>query len=259
MVIDCQQEGLFISAGPPLMDGGVVLPQFAQTGPFPAAAGPGRGRGRTDQEREVSAGVSGDRFAVTDESEAGGQFVGDELIIGRSLERQEGLQELLDLGGPGGAMVAAGEAEGEGGWLLQPSGAQTKKVGPTDAQELGGGGRVKVATVESVERLVEELEGETFGELVFCKRLLICGVARRARLFVGLRFAPASSKPGPANERFPPSPGDSTPVSFCSPGSLLLFPPQQRIMGMAVILGTFRMARPTSLPDRQEIMWLLAL
>ena len=76
---------------------------------------------------------------------------------------------------------------------------------PTDAQELGGGVRVHVAAVESVERLVEELEGEPFGELMFCTRPLSCGVARRARLFVGLRCAPASSKPGPAGERTLPA------------------------------------------------------
>lgn len=156
MVIHGQQEGLFLFIRPPLVNGGIMLPEFAQAGPFPAAAGLGDGRGRTDQQREVSAGVSGDRFAVAYESKAGGQFVGDELIVGRSLERQEGLQELPDLGGPGGAMVATGEVEGEGGGLLQPGGAQTKEVRPTDAQELGGSVRVQVAAVESVERLVEE-------------------------------------------------------------------------------------------------------
>lgn len=157
VVIHRQQEGLLLGGGPPLVDGGVVLPQFTQAGPFPAAAGLGGERGHTDQEREVPAGVRGDGFAVALEGEAGGEFVGDELIVGRSLERQEGLQELLDRGGPGGAMVAAGEVEGEGGRLLQPGGAQAKEVSPTDAQELGGRVRVEVAAVESVEGLVEEL------------------------------------------------------------------------------------------------------
>ena len=64
MVVHRQQEGLFIVGGPPLVDGGVVLPQFAQAGPFPAATGLGGGCGRTDQERKVTAGVSGDRFTV---------------------------------------------------------------------------------------------------------------------------------------------------------------------------------------------------
>ena len=102
------------------------------------------------------AGISGDGFAVALEGEAGGQFVGDQLIVGRSLERQEGLQELLDLGRPVGAMVAAGEVKGEGGRLLKPSGSQAKEVSPTDAQKLGGGVWVEVAAIESVEGLVQE-------------------------------------------------------------------------------------------------------
>ena len=45
VVICRQEEGLFIGGGPPPMDGGVVLPQFADARPFPAAAGLGGGRG----------------------------------------------------------------------------------------------------------------------------------------------------------------------------------------------------------------------
>ena len=72
VVINGQQEGLLGIGGPPLVDGGVVLPQFAHAGTLPAAAGLGRGRGHTDQEREVMAGVGGDGFAVALESEASG-------------------------------------------------------------------------------------------------------------------------------------------------------------------------------------------
>ena len=118
VIINGQQEGLLGGGGPPLVDGGVVLPQFAHAGSFPAAAGLGCGRGRTDQEREVTASVGGDGFAVALESEAGSQFVGDQLVVGRSLERQEGLQELPDFGGPSGAMIAAGEVKREIGRVL---------------------------------------------------------------------------------------------------------------------------------------------
>ena len=67
------------------------------------------------------------------------------------------MQELLDLGGPVGAMIAAGGVEGEGGRLLKPGGSQAKEVSPTDTQELGGGVRVELAAVERVEGLVEKL------------------------------------------------------------------------------------------------------
>ena len=81
----------------------------------------------------MTAGISGDGFAVPLKSKTAGQFVGDKLVVGRSLERQEGLQELPDLDVPGGAMVAAGEVEGEGGRMLKPSGPQAKEVSTTDA------------------------------------------------------------------------------------------------------------------------------
>src|ERR1035437_9663552 len=59
---------------------------------------------------------------------------------------------------------------------------------------------------------------------MFCKRPLSTEAARRARLFVGLRYAPASSKPGPAGEGLLPSWEGRHPslilfpqaVSFCS-------------------------------------------
>ena len=39
MIIDGQQQGLLVGGRPPLVDGGIVLPEFAQMGAFPAAAG----------------------------------------------------------------------------------------------------------------------------------------------------------------------------------------------------------------------------
>ena len=159
MIIHGQQEGLLVVGRPPLMNGGVVLPEFTQAGPFPAAAGLGDGRGGLREEREVMPGIGGDGFAITLEGEAGGQFVGDELIVGRSLEGQEGLEKPLDLGWPSQAMVAAGEVQGQGGGMLEPGGAQAKKMRATDVQKLGGRLGVEFAPIKSVERLVEKQNG----------------------------------------------------------------------------------------------------
>jgi hypothetical protein len=70
--------------------------------------------------------------------------------------------------------------------VLEPDGAEAEEVGPTDAQELGGGVWIEVAAVESGERLEEEPEGEAFRELRFGMRPLSAGPARHASLFVGL-------------------------------------------------------------------------
>ena len=100
VVIHSEQEGLFIFIWPPLVDGGIMLPEFAQASAFPAATRLWDGCWSTDKEGEVSACVSSDRFAITNESESGCKFVRGELVVGRALEGQKGLQELLDLGGP---------------------------------------------------------------------------------------------------------------------------------------------------------------
>jgi hypothetical protein len=49
MVIDGQEQGLFLVSWPPLVDGGIMLPEFAQTGTFPAAAGFGARFGLADE------------------------------------------------------------------------------------------------------------------------------------------------------------------------------------------------------------------
>jgi len=121
-------------------------------------------------------------------------------------------------------MVAAGEMEAEGGWVLKPGGAQTEEMGAADVEQLRGSIGVEIALVEGVKGLAEERQGEALEKLVFCKGPLDAGVARRARLFVGLRYAPASSKPGPAGEEHPAQAGRrivslilfSPAVSFCS-------------------------------------------
>ena len=213
MVIDREQQGLFILGGPPLVEGGVVLPEFAEAGTLPAAARFGPGRRGVDQEWEVAAGVGRNRFTVAVEGEAGGQLVGDQLVVGGPLEGQEGLEELLDLGGPGGVMAAPGESGGESRGLVKPAGAQAEEVSAADIQKFSGGEGVQVAAMEGIKRLEEKRWAEASGQLVFFKRTSNLTRTRGASPFVGLRYAPASSRTGPAEGVSFCSP---QPVSFCS-------------------------------------------
>ena len=83
------------------------------------------------------------------------------------------------------AVVAARAAGGEVRRLVQASGLQAEEVGAADAQQLGGGEGVQVATLEGVEGLTEELRGEAAGELAFFKR-----PSKRARAHRVDRFTP---------------------------------------------------------------------
>src|ERR1043165_1838760 len=223
VVVHSEQEGLLVLSGPPLMDGGIVLPEFAQAGAFPATARLGLALGQGDQRREVGAGISGNGSAVAVEGETSGQFIGHELVVGRPLQRQEAFQKQIHVGGPVRPGRAAGELGSEGGGLTQPAGAQPIEVSTADVEFLGRGGGVELARVEGFKGLVEEQGGKAVGDLMFFKGQLHPALARWAKLFVGLRYAPASSKPGPAGENcfpygkpndclllFPPA------VSFCS-------------------------------------------
>ena len=88
---------------------------------------------------------------------------------------------------------------------MKPEDAQAEEVGAADIQKFSGSEGIQVAAMESVKRLEEKLWGEASGQLVFFKRTSNRVRARRASPFVGLRYAPASSRTGPAER-----------VSFCS-------------------------------------------
>jgi len=200
MIVDGQQEGLLVGRRPPLVDRRIVLPKFAHPCAFPSPSRPGCWGGCVDQEWEVTTSIGSNGFAVALKGKASSQLIGDKLVIGRSLERQEIFQELPHIGRPGGTMVAPGEVESEGSRVSKPSGAQAKEMGAADIQKLGGAVGVELALVEGVQGLLQERHGDTLKELAFCIARLDASGARSARLFVGLRYAPAFSKPGTAGK-----------------------------------------------------------
>jgi hypothetical protein len=229
MIVDRQEESLLVRGGPPLVDRRIVLPEFAHPCAFPSPSRLGCWGGCVDQEWEVTTGIGSDGFAVALKGKAGSQFIGDKLVIGRSLQRQEIFQELPHIVRPSGTMVAPGEVESKGGRVSKPSGAQAKEMGAADIQKLGGAVGIELALVEGVQGLLQERQGDALKQLAFCIARLDAGGARSARLFVGLRYAPASSKPGTAGESILHRWASDRSVSFCSPSSLILFPPRQPI------------------------------
>src|ERR1051326_1598826 len=85
VVVHSEQEGLLVLSGPPLMDGGIVLPEFAQAGAFPATARLRLALGQGDQRGEVGGGMGGTGSAVAVEGKTSGQFIRHKLVVGRPL------------------------------------------------------------------------------------------------------------------------------------------------------------------------------
>ena len=167
MIIHGQQQGLLFLGGPPLVDGGIVRPEFIDAGAFPAPPGFGTRFGLAEEMRKMGSGEGGHRLAMALETEAGLQFVGHELEVGWFLEGEKLLEEGDGLRRPVGPMVAAGELGGEVGAFAEEAGAQPVKMGATDLEEEGGLPGIHRSLVELTEDVLEKLVGEAFGELIF--------------------------------------------------------------------------------------------
>jgi len=167
MIIDGQQQGLLFRGGPPLVDGGIVLPQFIDAGALPATSGFGTTFRLADELGKMGSGEGGHRLAMALETEAGFQFVGHQLEVGRLLEREELLEEGEGFRRPVRPMVAAGELGTEVGALFEEAGAEPVKVGATDLELEGGISGVDQPLVKLLEDLLEKQIGEAFCDLLF--------------------------------------------------------------------------------------------
>jgi len=121
MIIDGQQQGLLGGAWPPLVDGGIVLPEFTQAGAFPAAAGFGARCWLADEVGEMRADKGGDRLPMTLETEAPGQFICHQLKVGRFLQGDKIMEEPAGLRWPIRPVTATGELGAERSAVLQPA------------------------------------------------------------------------------------------------------------------------------------------
>ena len=139
-----------------MVDGGIVLPEFARTGAFPAAAGFGPGLGLADEVGKMRLDKSGDRLAMTLEVKAERQFVGGQLKVGRLLQGNEILQKLDGRRWPVWPMVPAGEFGAESGTLFQPTSAQPVKVRLTDLEVLGGFLAVDLPAIKQSQDMLEK-------------------------------------------------------------------------------------------------------
>jgi hypothetical protein len=167
MIIHGQQQGLLFRGGPPLVDGGIVLPQFIDARPFPAPASSGTRFRLADKVWKVVSGKGGHRLAMALKTEAGFQFVGHQLEVGRLLEGQELREEGDDCRRPVRPMVAAGELGGEVGAFPEEAGSKPVKVGATDLELEGSIRDVNQPIIELLEDLLEKQVGEAFGDLLF--------------------------------------------------------------------------------------------
>jgi len=144
-----------------------VLPEFAEAGAFPTAAGFGVWFRRANEVGKMGADKGGDGLPMALEAEAVGQFIGHQLEVGGLLQRDKILKELTGLRWPIWPVAATGEPSVELGTVFQPTRAEPVKVRLADLEVLGGFGAVDLPSVKLLEDVLEKGAGEPRGQLFF--------------------------------------------------------------------------------------------
>ena len=147
---------MLLRGGPPLVDGGIVLPEFVEAGAFPAAAAFGARFGLADEVGTMCSDKGGDRLPMAFETKADVQLIGHELKIGRFLQRDKSFEELLGFRGPIWPVATTGKSSGELRAVLEPARAQTVNVRAADLEVLGGFCGVDLPVIKLLEDMLEK-------------------------------------------------------------------------------------------------------
>lgn len=139
VIINGEDEGGVWIGGPPEMRGGVVLPEFANGGTLPAAAGFGAAWQGGHLLGEMLADIGGDGRAGAVEIEPTGQFVGQEGKVEGLAVGQNAGQVVVGAWRPRGLVIAAGRLGDKAGLVLEPLVAQPVELGRAEVKTLGGG------------------------------------------------------------------------------------------------------------------------
>ena len=166
MVVHGEQEGLLGGGRPPLVDGTVVLPKFADAGATEAAIDPGLACRGGHQMGVAGLDVGLHRGARPDQAAEPFQLIRDELVVGRILQRQELQQQAMSLGRPVLAPVAAAGLRREALACAEQSSAQLVEPGAAHPQMRGGRGGVERTCIEVGEDAADKFDGVAVDELL---------------------------------------------------------------------------------------------
>jgi len=189
VIIDGEDEGGVSHGGPPRMGGGIVLPEFADGGALPAAAGFRTRLLGGNPFGEMAAHIIGDSGAGAMEGKAAGQFIGEQGEVERLTVGQDVMEVSDRLGRPEAAAGSAGRFGLEGLFVSQPAMAEAIELGWTDHQSLGGGGGIQLTEIGSGQDVLDKEGGNTVEELLFffiADRIVIGGAAPKPPKFFAL-------------------------------------------------------------------------
>ena len=169
MIVDGEQQNLFGSRRPPLMDGTVVLPEFPDSGAAKATIAPRLAGRFCRQMGQVSLTIGRHRGPGALEAMEALEFIADELEVGRIEQRQEVFEKGMDVRGPATALVTTAGHGSVGIGVIQPSGAELVEPGSPHPELRAGSVGVQQTRVEICEGPADKLGREAMAKLFLFK------------------------------------------------------------------------------------------
>jgi len=148
VIIDGEQQDLFVRCPPPLVDGTVVLPEFADVGAAETPVRPGLALRDGHKMCEVRFDISFDIGACALETAKPLHFIGHELIVGWVLQGQEAFEEGVNVRRPRAAMVSAAGFGTIAGLVAQERRAQLVEPRTAYSKVVCGCMGVEVSSIE---------------------------------------------------------------------------------------------------------------
>jgi hypothetical protein len=167
VIVGGEQKGLLGGGGPPLVDGAVVLPEFADVRTTEAPIDARFAHRRGHEVRIVGLDVCLYRGTGANQTTEAHEFVGDELIVGRVLQWQKIFQKRFGFWGPLSASITATGGRLEAIAPVQEVGSKLVEPGTAHPEMDGCSGGVECACVEVVEDATDVSEGLAVDELLF--------------------------------------------------------------------------------------------
>ena len=187
---------LVVGSGPPLVDGFVVLIEFADPRPAEPTVSPQLALRGWHQIRQVGFDVGLDTGSGALEATESFHFIRHELIVGRFLQGQKDFQEGFDHGGPWATMGTAAWLGTIAGLVAQERCAQLVEPRAAYPKVAGGSDGIEVPGIEVAEDTTDEFGWQTMGKL-----LLFTPLTCLASLVPRQSFRAASLEALPPNLR----------------------------------------------------------
>jgi hypothetical protein len=166
-IVGCQKEGLLGGCWPPLVNGAIMLPKFADQRPTETSESSRFTLRLGNEVREVGFDIFLDGGASPLELVEAIEFISHKLVVGWHWQSHKVLEKLNNCAGPNLSTKSSAGRRNKARLILEPSRAQLVEPRSTDLQMGAGCGCINNSVVKINERFANKIGGQSVGNLFF--------------------------------------------------------------------------------------------